>query len=84
MVTSMQVSKLDLNAGVRPELLVNTAKKTIAHTNAQMVKNVVVNTPTRSINLLSPRMNSVELTLYSRWSTSLVTAKTSSHMLKLL
>lgn len=83
MVTSMLVSKLDLNAGVHLELLENTAKKMTAHTNAQMVKNVEVNTPTRFTNSLSLRTTSVELKFYSRWSTWLVTAKISFHMLKL-
>lgn len=67
MVTSTQVSKLDLNAGVPLKLLESTAKKTTALINAQMVKNVEVNSPIRYTNLLSPRMISVEPMFYLRW-----------------
>jgi hypothetical protein len=60
LIINMLVFKLVVTAGLPMLLLVNTDKKMTALTDAQMEKHVEVNTPTPSICLLSPRMNSVE------------------------
>jgi uncharacterized membrane-anchored protein len=62
------VSKLEQSVGVLQEPLENMAPKTIAHTNAKMVKNAVANNPTQFINSLSPRMNFVEQKFHLKWS----------------